>query len=162
MRLNQGELPLDFFGFGVSRERVSWALPTAVFLKDLFSRGSGFWFSSVGSDFFSSGGVGGSMVNDGGRIIEADTASRFGLFIHTHQMRFGESIEGDIREFRNPAADESSGRILVSGLFCRRVNPDRVDPGSPGLHLHLAKVDSRFEIEKEFPEEDRRAAPVEP
>ena len=51
-------------------------------------------------------------------------------------------------QLRNPATNERSLRVVFLTLFDRIVNPNRVDPRHPCLHLKLRKVNARLEIEK--------------
>ena len=51
---------------------------------------------------------------------------------------------------------------MLEGLFGRGINPQRVDPARAALHLELAEMNARLEVEKVSPQPNRRFAPVEP
>ncbi len=77
-------------------------------------------------------------------------------------MRFGKILGRDALQFRNIAANERSLGIVIDDLFEGGIHPDRIDAGRPGLHLKLAEVNSRLEIQKVARQENRRRSPMQP
>jgi hypothetical protein len=102
------------------------------------------------------------LVDDRRGVVLADAAPRQFLHRRRHGPGLGQVRQGHTRQLRHPQADEEPLRVLVLGLLGGRVHAQGVDPCGAALHLHLAPVDARLEVQKLARQEQPRLAPVQP
>ena len=92
------------------------------------------------------------MVNNRLRVIETNPASCGKLLVDRHAVRFGQPRGGHACQFRDPEFDKMAVRVLIEGLLGRGVDTHCIDTGGRTLHLGLAEMNARLEIQKMAPE----------
>ena len=103
-----------------------------------------------------------AVIDDGQRVGDPHPEQALGLLDHIHRVRLGEAARRDGLELGDPAPDEVPVRVLIEGLFGRRVDADCVDPGHAALHLQLVVVNAGLVIEELLSEVLARELPGQP